>query len=74
MAYEAWMLAAMEEYGHMDTQTGRINKIARYLAQLETDHIGNEEFIDACHACNIDPYSFDQEDLMQIEKKFYEFI
>lgn len=72
MAYEAWMLAAMEEYGHMDTRTGRINKVARFLVQQNLSYIGNEEFVQACYACNIDPNYFDQEDMEKIERKIYE--
>ena len=66
--FEPWMLAAMEDEGIIDTRTGRINKVAKFLAKQGLDYIGNEEFIDACHACGIDPY-FDQEDIQKIGKK-----
>lgn len=53
----------------MDTQVGKCNKVARYLSEHGPEYIGNGEFIDACHACNLDPYSFDQSDLGRIQKK-----
>jgi len=69
MFFEPWMLAAMEDEGMIDTRTGRINKVAKFLAKQGLDHIGNEAFIGACHACGIDPYYFDQEDIQKIGKK-----
>lgn len=72
MQFEPWMFAAMEEYGQMDTRTGRINKVARFLARENLEYIGNEEFIRACHACNVDPYGFDQEDIQKVERKLRE--
>ena len=32
MAFKVWHLAAMEDYGYMDTNTGLINRVARILA------------------------------------------
>ena len=69
MPFEPWMLAAMEDEGIMDTRTGRINKVARFLAKQNLDYIGNAEFIQACHACGTDPNSFDQEDIQKIGEK-----
>lgn len=69
MAFEPWMFVAMEDEGIMDTRTGRINKIAKFLARQNLDYIGNVEFIQACHACGIDPYYFDQEDIEKIGQK-----
>ncbi len=67
--YEPWMFVAMEEYGIMDTRTGRCNRVARYLAENGPSYIGNREFVDACRACNVDPYSFDQSDIETIRRK-----
>jgi len=69
MHFEPWMFAAMEDEGRMDTRTGRINKVARFLAKQNLEYIGNAEFIQACHACGIDPYYFDQEDIQKIGEK-----
>lgn len=69
MHFEPWMFAAMEDEGIMDTRTGRINKVAKFLARQNLDNIGNAEFIQACHACGIDPYYFDQEDIEKIGQK-----
>ena len=43
MYFEPWMFAAMEDEGIMDTRTGRINKIAKFLARQSLDYIGNAE-------------------------------
>lgn len=69
MAYDAWMLAAMEENGYMTTSESLINRVAAYLAASPNDVIGNEEFINACIACNVDPYFFSKEDLNKLQKK-----
>ena len=69
MFFEPWMFVAMEDEGIMDTRTGRINKIAKFLARQNLNYIGNDEFIWACKACGIDPYYFDQEDIEKIGQK-----
>ena len=69
MYFEPWMFAAMEDEGIMDTRTGRINKVAKFLANQDLDYIGNEEFISACNTCNVDLYSFDQEDIEKFGQK-----
>ena len=72
--FEPWMFAAMEDEGIMDTRTGRINKVAKYLARQNLSYIGNGEFIQACHACGIDPYYFDQEDIDKIGRRIRDFL
>lgn len=69
MHFEPWMFAAMEDEGIIDTQTGRINKVAKFLARQNLDYIGNSEFIQACHSCGIDPYHFDKDDIQKIGQK-----
>ena len=69
MAFEPWMFVAMEDEGIMDTRTGRINKVAKFLARQNLNYIGKDEFIWACNACGIDPYYFDQEDIEKIGQK-----
>ena len=68
MPFEPWQLAAMEEYGYMDTSTGLINRVAQYLAKSPNNIIGAEEFRSACVACGVDPDSFTQSDLNQLQK------
>ena len=43
MAFEPWMLAAMEEEGYMDTSEGCINRVAKYLSQSSNDTIDEDE-------------------------------
>ena len=69
MEYKAWYLAAMEENGYGTTRTTLVNKVARYLEKSDNDIIGNEEFIRACYACNVDPYSFTQSDFDLLQRK-----
>lgn len=69
MPFEPWMFVAMEDEGILDTRTGRINRVARFLVEQELEQIGMEEFRQACDTLNIDPGYFDQEDLGKIEYK-----
>jgi len=69
MGYKAWHMAAMEESGKGTTSTALVNKVANYLAKYGSDNIGNSEFISACYACNVDPYSFTKKDLAQLQRK-----
>ncbi len=70
--FEAWQLAAMEDYGLMDTNTGLINRVARTLAKSPNDSIDTDEFRSACYSCNVDPDSFTQSDLDQLQRKLNE--
>ena len=69
MPFEPWMFVAMEDEGILDTRTGRINRVARFLVEQELEQIGMEEFRQACDTLHIDPGYFDQEDLGKIEYK-----
>lgn len=69
MGYKAWHLAAMEDNGIGTTSTALVNKVADYLAVYGSNNIGNDEFIRACYACNVDPYSFTKKDLAQLQRK-----
>lgn len=68
MAYEPWQLAAMEEFGYMDTNYGLINRVAQYLSQIPGEIIGEEAFRKACVACGAEPDSFTQEDFAQLQR------
>lgn len=69
MAYKAWHLAAMEDAGYMDTNTGLINRVARELSHSSNDVIDTEEFRSACYAVGVDPDFFTQEDLDELQRK-----
>ena len=70
--FKDWQLAMMEDYGLMDTNTGLINRVARKLAESPNDTIGTGEFRSACSACGVDPDSFTQSDLDQLQRKLNE--
>ena len=72
MAFKDWHLAAMEEAGYMDTNTGLINRVANKLAQSPNDTINTAEFRSACIACNVDPDSFTKSDLEQLQRRLNE--
>ena len=74
MKLEPWHLAALEEYGYMDTDDGLINRVARYLADSQNGSIDTEEFRSACLACDVDPDSFSQEDLDKLQMKLNELV
>ena len=70
--FKDWQLAAMEDYGLTDTNTGLINRVARTLVQSPNDTIDTAEFRSACYACGVDPDSFSQSDLAQLQRKLNE--
>ena len=72
MAFKAWQLAALEEYGYMDTNDGLINRVARRLAQSPNDTIDTAEFRSACIEVGVDPDSFTQSDLDKLQRKLNE--
>jgi hypothetical protein len=67
--FEPWMFAAMEDEGIMDTRTGRINRVAKFLVEQGLAYIGMDEFRQACYALGLDPAYFDGEDLGKIEAR-----
>ena len=67
--FKPWHLAAIEEAGYGDTNTAIINKVANYLAEYGSRTIENTEFIRACKACAVDPYSFTPKDLDQLQER-----
>ena len=72
MAFKAWQLAALEEYGYMDTNDGLINRVARRLAQSPNNTIDTEEFRSVCIEVGVDPDSFTQSDLDKLQRKLNE--
>lgn len=72
MAFKAWQLAALEEYGYMDTDDGLVNRVARRLAESPNDTIDTSEFRSACVASGVDPDSFTQSDLDKLQRKMNE--
>ena len=66
---ELWMLAAMEAEGLMDTGEGCISRVAKVLGNSPNDVIDTDEFRRACYSCNVDPDSFDQDDLDRLQQK-----
>ena len=67
-----WQLGMLEDYGYMDTNTGLINRVARRLAESPNDTIETAEFRRACYDCGVDPDSFSQADLDQLQRKLNE--
>ncbi len=70
--FEDWQLAMMEDYGLMDTSTGLVNRVARVLARSPNDTIDTAEFRSACYSYGVDPDSFTQSDLDQLQRKLNE--
>ena len=67
--FEPWMLAGMEDDGLLDTSRSLNMRVARYLAENGSDDIGDDEFREACIACNVDPDSITSSDLIEIQNK-----
>lgn len=72
MSFKPWHLAAMEDNGYMATSHGLNMKVARYLAKNGSEDIGEDEFIDACVTCGVDPSSVTPEDIADIQNKLDE--
>ena len=70
--FEAWHMAAAEEAGYGTTDTALINRVANYLVQNCSGDIGNDEFVQACYACNVDPDSFNHSDYDQLQQRLNE--
>lgn len=70
--FEPWMLAGMEDDGLLDTSRSLNMRVARYLAENGSDDIGDDEFREACIACNVDPDSITSSDLIEIQNKLNE--
>ncbi len=62
-----WYL--FEHLGFSDTKNGQINRVARYLAENCSGSIDRAEFDRVCRACDVDPDSFSQDELNEIEEK-----
>ena len=69
MFYSSWQLAALEEAGYMDTSESCIKRVAHYLENSPNDTIHKTEFRQACIRCNVDPDSFSQSDLDELQRK-----
>ena len=69
MEFKDWHLAVLEDYGYGDTNTALINRVAHNLSKSKSDVIDIDEFIRACGACGVDPYSFTQKDLDELQRK-----
>lgn len=70
MAFEPWMLAAMEEHGYMDTYDGKINRLAIWLKNNMIGTVVDQEIFDqACEACQVDSGTFTQNDLNRMLDK-----
>lgn len=69
MAYQPWMLGAMEEAGYGDTNEALINRVARQLSKSPNDVIDTAEFRSACISCGVDPDSFTQTDLDKLQRQ-----
>ena len=70
--FKDWQLAMMEDYGLTDTNTGLVNRVARRLAESPNEVIDTAEFRGACLSCGVDPDSFTQSDMDQLQRKLNE--
>ena len=70
--FKDWHLGMIEDAGYMDTSHSLNMRVARYLAKYGSDEIGDDEFYDACIACNVDPNSITPSDLAEIRSKLNE--
>ena len=64
-----WKMMALEERGVADTNDGLINRVAYELAKCPHSTIDNQDFINACLKCNVDPYSWTKTDMDKLQKK-----
>ncbi|MDD4200683.1 MAG: hypothetical protein PHS19_04765 [Eubacteriales bacterium] len=62
-------LAFMESEGCANTREGNISRVAKVLNESPNDEIGDEEFRKACRSAGVDPDSFSQEDIENLQSK-----
>lgn len=66
-------MARAEELGLLDTSASLINRVAIELAaSCLPGPIQWEDFAAACDACGVDPHSFTDADLAQLERRLNE--
>lgn len=66
-------MARAEELGLLDTSASLINRVAIELAaSCPPGPIQWEDFAAACDACGVDPHSFTDADLAQLERRLNE--
>lgn len=75
MAYDPWMLNAMEEYGYTNTNDGLINRVAVEIQRTHTNggNIADSEFRRACLNCGVNPSSFTQRDIEKLRRRLNRF-
>ena len=66
---DAGFLGYMESEGCMDTNEGLISRVAKVLNESSSDVIDTAEFRSACITAGVDPDSFTQADLNNLQKK-----
>ena len=66
---DSGFLGFLESEGYMDTNEGRISRVARILGKSPNEVIDTEEFRNACAAAGVDPNSFTQKDLDNLQNK-----
>ena len=71
MAFDPWMLNAMEEYGYTDTNDGLINRVAVEIQRRHPNggNVDYAEFCRICRGCGVDPASFTQRDIEKLARR-----
>lgn len=67
MAYEPWMLAAIDQAGYNGIRNEHINAVAAELLRTGLAEIDRSTFEAACRRCGIAPGNFTQEDINRLE-------
>lgn len=67
MAFEPWMLAAIDQAGYNDITESHIKAVAIKILETGITHVARQDFKTAYHRFGIDPDNFTQEDLNRLE-------
>lgn len=67
-ATDPGFLAYMESEGVGDTNGALISSVAQILRDCQNDIISTEDFRSACIAAGVDPDSFTEEDMDELER------
>ena len=70
MAFEPWMLGAIDEAGYIGIRDEHLARVAEELLADDKELIDQDDFEHACRMAGVDPENFTQDDLDRLEQDF----
>ena len=70
MAFEPWMLGAIDEAGYNGIRDEHLARVAEKLLADDKEIIDQDDFERACRMAGVDPENFTQDDLDRLEQDY----